>query len=164
MGRIILLTVAGLVIAGCGGTTTVETTKTVTESAHSTTAPSEDAELTMREWMAGAADPVGEIGDALIAVGEAMQAGDYATTRAKCPDLRAASDKLERTLPAPNPEVTAALQDGIDNYRSLVQLCANVDPTMSDAEIAQMESYIDVGSSRMCDAYELMGLDTNCRT
>lgn len=83
--------------------------------------------------------------------------------RAACPDLRAASDQLERTLPAPDAGVTAALQDGVDNFRSLSQLCVNASPSMSDAERDQMERYLDDGGGRMCDAYETMGLETDCR-
>lgn len=117
----------------------------------------------MRTWMRGAADPVGAVGDALISIGDAFRQSDFGSARARCPDLRAASDQLERQLPSPDPEVTAALQDGIDNFRSLAQLCVNASPAMSQAEQQQMRNYLDTGGSRMCDAYELMGLNTNCR-
>lgn len=144
-----------------GRDTAVSTTSAA--SVPSYVAPSTTSQPSMRTWMRGAADPVGAVGDALIAIGDAFQNLDFGAARARCPDLRAASDQLERELPSPDQQVTAALQDGIDNFRSLAQLCVNASPAMSQAEQRQMRNYLDVGGSRMCDAYELMGLNTNCR-
>lgn len=156
---------AAMVLAGCGGEPAPRTV-TVTESAPPIAAPpvTTTAEpATMSEWMKTAATPVGDVGDALIAVGQAMQDVDYGAIRATCPDLRAASDALDRALPSPDPEVTSALQDAVDNWRSLSQMCSNIAPPVSDAEMQQMNEYLDTGGTRMCDAYELMGLDTGCR-
>jgi hypothetical protein len=118
---------------------------------------------TMSAWKKRAADSVGNVGDALTAVGTAMQTRDLTGLHSGCADLRQAVDQLERQLPSPDRQLDAAFQDAIDNYRSLSQLCMTIGPTSTKADIDQMQPYLDTGSGRMCDAYGIMGLDVRCR-
>lgn len=113
----------------------------------------------MASWSNQAADSVEAMGDALIATGEAMQAGpDFTAMRVGCADLRAASDGLDRQLPSPDRRVNAAFRDTIDNYRSASQICMTLGPASSSAEIRSMREFIDAGGARMSEAFELLGL------
>lgn len=163
-GAVLVTLVVAVVLAG-GGDDEEEGAVTTTTSSRAplSTRTTTSAPTGMRAWMSEAAGPIGDVGTALTDIGQAMQVLDFPTVRATCPDLRAASDQLERTLPSPRSDVTAALQDGVDDFRSVAMLCVNADLTMSPVEREQMGFYLDRGAARMCDAYELMGLDTGCR-
>lgn len=144
-----LLTALALVllIVGCGSTTTPAATVTAT--------PTTSTAQSMTEWKHGAADAVHATGEALTALGGSMKAYDLPAMHVNCTHLRSTVDKLERTLPSPNRDVTAALQDSIDDFRSLTQLCMTINPSSTD-EVKAMSDLVDHGSQRMTDAFNLM--------
>jgi hypothetical protein len=114
----------------------------------------------MAQWKKQAADAVGTMGEALIATGDAMQAGpDFNAMHVGCTDVRSAADGLERQLPSPDGQVNAALHDTIDNFRSMSQICMTLGPLSNVAEIQSMRRYMDAGADRMNDAFDLMGLN-----
>jgi hypothetical protein len=142
------LAATAILLAGCGSNTTPAATVTVTPS--TTEAPAQ----AMSDWKQSAANEIHAMGDSLIAVGDAMQGPDLPAMRVGCTRLSTSVDHLERDLPSPDQQVNSALQDTIDDFRSLSQLCMTLNST---AEIAEMQRLVDRGSQRMTHAFDLMG-------
>jgi hypothetical protein len=140
---------AAILLTACGNTTTPAQTVTVTPTQTSATAQA------MSEWKRGAADEIHTMGDAMTSIGDAMQHYDLPTMRVNCTRLRTSVDHLERQLPSPDTQVNDALQDTIDDFRALAQLCMTVTPT-SDTELNEMGRLINRGGQRMSEAFDLM--------
>lgn len=112
------------------------------------------------EWRNAVIDAVVQLGTALGPVGDAMTGDDYPALQSSCRDLGTYLDTMERdVLPGPDPNVNAALRDGIDGYREVATMCEALTPDSTPADLQRLSTAIDRADKRIKDALKLLGVE-----
>lgn len=144
--RLCVLLVAGVVLAGCAGSTKTEVTTTTTVSMSDQ----------IRVFKARVNPVTDRMSEALMWIGGAAQSMDLTDTRAGCRQLDTDVDSLRALLPAPTPALTSHLQDAVDSFREYVFICQGLSPSTTKAEFGKMSSYQKAAMGALSDAYAIM--------
>jgi uncharacterized protein YceK len=126
--------------------------------------PVAGAELTARApvteaWKKDVTDAIATLGSALGTAGQAMTEGDYPTMKDGCEDIKAATQGIEDQLPSEDDEVNRELQGAVDEYRSFADICLNLTPDSTSAEIDRLEKTLDEADGHVREAMALLGID-----
>ena len=130
---------------------------TVTLTTGSTSSPSATA---MRQWWSRASLHFQQSANALAAIQSAANADDIAGVAAACQQLHDADAAgLQADLPTPDPDLTIAVQDMIDDAQTAAHICISIGPTSSTDEINQLRSYFAHAGAHLQTANEIMKRD-----
>lgn len=149
-GNILPVLCAALVLAGCSdgkdGAAAATSTSTTATTASVVASPA----LELVEWgRDNLADSLDELGTAFTWIGGAVKSRDFADGRAGCRELADHVDALDAKLPAPDAEVTAHLQEVVEQFTLFARLCQRLNPYTTNAELDEMTVYRDKGEAAL---------------
>ncbi|MGB7509426.1 MAG: hypothetical protein WA965_28790 [Mycobacterium sp.] len=77
------------------------------------------------------------------------RAGDFADARAGCRELDGQVEALDAKLPAPSMELTAHLQEAVEQFGLFARQCQGLNPSTTSAELDRMTSFRVLGEDAM---------------
>ena len=113
----------------------------------------------MRQWWSRASVHFQQSANALTAV-QSAKADDIAGLAGACQQLQDANATgLQADLPTPDPNLTIAIQDMIDDVHTAVHICTSFGPTSSTGEIDQLRLYFAHAGAHLQTATKIMKRD-----
>jgi hypothetical protein len=129
----------------------------VTLSTRPASSPSASA---MRQWWSRASGHFQQSANALEAAQSAAKADDTAEIAAACQQLHDANASgLQADMPTPNPALTIAVQEMIDDIHTAAHICMSFGPTSSVDDINQFRSYLAHAGAHLQTATKIMKRD-----
>ncbi|MEV0673585.1 hypothetical protein [Mycobacterium sp. NPDC050441] len=114
------------------------------------------------EWRQAVIDAVVGLGTQLGPIGDAMTAPvtDYGALHNACTDLRRYVDSTQpKVLPGPDVAVNNALQEGLDDFRSMADQCVELTPANSSARLTKLGATMDEAHLHINKGLKLLGVD-----
>jgi hypothetical protein len=119
------------------------------------TAPQANAAGGLADWLTKASVQVTEIHkaetDAVAAIKVEDQI-DFTGLEAACRRLETANTALAKTLPTPDPPLTAEVQQAVDNFESATQSCSQAVRTKDTATVNQFGKYLTAAERHLVKA------------
>jgi hypothetical protein len=99
--------------------------------------PAASAEVDLPTWLSEAIVPVSDLHNAANEVLRTARSGGTPLTEA-CQKIGTPNAALQKLMPAPNPELTAEVQQAIDGFDTLAENCPVVAKKPSDENIKSL--------------------------
>jgi hypothetical protein len=109
-----------------------------------------------QKWMSKITPVKGRLQDALESLNDAAQAQDFVGMHDSCVRLGAAANDLAATQPSPREDLTAAIQDAVDNFKQAGSKCDVLTPEAGQDAVQGVLADVQNGVASLQQAAALL--------